>query len=99
MRLRPVRDYVLVKPVEPQSVTSPIVRADAFVPMLVNGVILEVGPGRTTRKGHPVPMETSVGQVVYFGPNPQDAQEVVIGREKLLLMPERCLMGIVSAAL
>lgn len=95
MKLIPTGNLVLVKPILPQARTSPIVRADAFEQERVQAVVYEAGPGRMTRKGIRIAPEVSKGQIIHIGPNPLHAQEVVLGSETFLLVPETSILAVV----
>ncbi len=97
MKLNPLSDWVMVHPVEPQGSDSAIIVPEAHKPMRINGIVIEVGPGRITKKGHRVPMEVKVGQVVCFGKNPTEAHTIKIFGQDYYLIPERALLAVISA--
>lgn len=88
---------MLLEPVERQGDRSAIVRPDAFKEEKVHAVVLATGPGRLTRRGVRVPCVVQPGDILFIGKNPVDAQDVLYGKKKFILVPEHRLLARLSA--
>ncbi len=62
--LRPLDDYIVVKPLEREH--SKVI---AVISNEKNcrGEVLAVGPGKPNKKGHVMPLDVRVGEIVAFG--------------------------------
>jgi chaperonin GroES len=68
MDIRPLHDRVIVKRLEPETVTaSGIVLAENFQEKPDQGRIISVGKGRLMDDGSLQPLEVNVGELVLFG--------------------------------
>jgi co-chaperonin GroES (HSP10) len=93
LNIRPTGNLVIVKPILPQGQRSAIVIPDAYSQERIHAVVLATGPGRYTKKSVRIPVEVEIGEIVYIGKNPLDAQQVKLDGEMLLLVPETSLLG------
>lgn len=68
MKVIPLNDHVLVKPVKEEEVT----KSGIFIPETADkekkmeGEVIAVGPGKTLENGNVAPMQVKVGQMVLF---------------------------------
>jgi len=95
MKIEPLNDKVVIKPLSNEEVTaSGIVlpdTVDAEKPM--QGEVIAVGPGATQENGQRAPMSVSVGDKVLFTKYAPD--EVEIDNEEYLVIEEEKILGIV----
>ena len=92
IKLQPLFDRVLVKPIEREEVTKGgIVLLDTGKGKLQEGEVVAVGPGRLSEDGKRIPMDVKAGDtIVYpkFG-----GTEVKVGDEDLLLLNEGSILA------
>ncbi len=95
MKIEPLNDKVVIKPLEPEEVTaSGIVLPDTVdqeKPM--QGEVVAVGPGKRQDNGEVAPMSVAVGDKVLFTKYAPD--EVEIDKEEYLVIEEDKILGIV----
>jgi len=88
MTIKPLSDHVLIEPIKEE----PKTRGGIFLPETASkekpeqGVVIAVGPGKTTEDGKIIPLSVRPGQKVLFtkyGPNEIkiDDKEYLIARE------------------
>lgn len=67
MNLKPIRDYIVVKPLDADNVTaSGILIPDTAKEKPVKGIVLAVGTGKIAENGTIVPLVINEGQTVLF---------------------------------
>lgn len=92
MKLKPLRDHVILEPVTAEEKT----KGGIVLPETVDkerpeqGKVVAVGPGRINLKGQRVPMEIKKGDIVLFskyGPNEVkvDGKEYLVAKEEDIL--------------
>lgn len=97
MRVQPLHDRVLVRRVECDTTTKGgLIIPDTAQEKPTQGVVEAVGPGALSEKGERVAMAVAVGDRVLFGP--WSGSEVVIDGEKMVLLKEQDIFGIVQQA-
>ncbi|MDI6716846.1 MAG: co-chaperone GroES [Actinomycetota bacterium] len=96
MNLKPLRDRVVIKPVEAEEVTkSGIVIPDtARKERPQEGEVVAVGGGRLDEKGKPIPMEIKVGDRVIF--SKYGGSEIKIDDQEYLIMREEDVLAIIT---
>ncbi len=95
VKIRPLADRVLVKPLSRETVTkSGIVLPDTAKEKPQEGEILAVGPGKVLDNGKRVTLEVSVGQKILFAR--YAGTEVKVEDEEYLILRESDIMGIVE---
>lgn len=95
MNLVPVRDRIVVRSLEAETVTKTgIVIPDAAAEKPQQGEVLAVGTGRVTDQGVVVPLEVKIGDRVLFGK--YAGQSVKINNQDLLVLKEDDVMAIVQ---
>ncbi|MDX5363319.1 MAG: co-chaperone GroES [Pseudazoarcus pumilus] len=95
MKIRPLRDRIIVKRIEAQRTTaSGIVIPDNAAEKPEQGEVIAVGPGRHNDKGELVAMHVKVGEHVLFGK--YAGQTVKVDGEELLVMREDDVMGVIE---
>jgi len=92
IKLQPLFDRVLVKPIEREEVTKGgIVLLDTGKGKLQEGEVVAVGPGRLSEDGKRIPMDVKVGDIIVcpkFG-----GTEIKVGDEDLLLLNEGSILA------
>lgn len=95
MKLRPLRDNVLIKRTEADSETEGgLIIPDDAKTKSQHGEVLAVGPGRFLDNGERRPLGVKVGDVVYF--SAYAGNEVELDGEPFVLMEESDIAGVVE---
>jgi len=90
--IKPLFDYVLVKPLEGQTQTaSGIVLPDSAKEKPQIGEIMAIGPGATDEHGKVIPMVVKVGQKVLY--KKWGGNEVKVENEEWLLIEQKDVMA------
>lgn len=97
MKVIPLRNDVLVKPILTQAQVGLIQRTEQWQQDRTHAVVYAVGPGRVTKKGVRIPVEVGIGQIVYLGKNPLEAKEVRDHGDVKLLVPEHSILAVLTA--
>lgn len=93
MKIRPLSDRVVVKPMEAEEKKQGgIIIPDTAKEKPQQGKILAVGPGRVSDSGEKVAMEVKVGDIVLYGK--YSGTEVTIDNEDLLIMRESDILAV-----
>ena len=93
MKLRPLADRVVVKPVEPEEKKQGnIIIPDTAKEKPQQGKVMAVGPGKISDSGEKVPMEVKEGDIVLYGK--YSGTEVTIDDEELLIMRESDIFAV-----
>ena len=94
MKLRPLADRVLVRPIEDQEQKKGgIIIPDTAKEKPVQGEVVAVGPGKLNDDGKKVPLEVKIGDRILYGK--YTGTEVEIDKQKLLVMNESDIYAIV----
>jgi len=95
MKITPLFDSILVKPVEPEAKTaSGIILPDSAKDKPQIGEVMAVGLGRTTPKGEKIPMVVSVGQKVLY--KKWGGNDVKVNGEQWMLVSQEDVLAIVE---
>lgn len=96
MNIKPLRDRVVIKPMEAEEVTkSGIVIPDtAKKERPQEGEVVAVGPGKLDEEGKPMPMAVKVGDKVIY--SKYGGVEVKVDDEEYLIMREDDILAIVE---
>lgn len=95
MTLKPIRDRILIKPEDKESVTaSGIVIPDNAAEKPLKGKVLAVGTGKVNEDGTIVPLVIKEGDTVLFGK--YSGQTVKIDDVEHLIMKEEEIMAVVN---
>jgi len=95
MGIRPMNDKILVIRIEEEEKTSGgIIIPDTAKEKPQEGKIVAVGPGKTNKKGHRVPLEVKKGDQVLFAV--YAGTEITISGVEHLIMQEDDILGIVQ---
>lgn len=93
MELVPLHDRVLVKRVEAEEMSGPIIIPEAAKEKPMEGLVVSAGPGRLNRDGERVPMQVTAGDRVLFGK--YAGQEVKIEGDEHVVVKEDEILGII----
>lgn len=95
MKLKPLADRVVVKPLE-EAETSPggIILPDTAKEKPMRGEIIAIGMGKLTDDGKRLKMDVAVGDVVLYGK--YSGTEVKVDQQELLILRESDIMAIVE---
>ncbi|MBI4811831.1 co-chaperone GroES [Candidatus Falkowbacteria bacterium] len=96
MKLKPLHDHVIVKPITEDEVTA----AGIVLPDTVDkekpekGEVIAVGPGKLLESGQRAPMSVKVGDKVMFKKYSPD--EIKVDKEEYLVISEGDIMAILE---
>jgi chaperonin GroES len=97
MKLRPLQDRVLIRPVEPEGkTTGGIIIPDTAQEKPMEGDVVAVGPGARDATGTLYALDVKAGDRVLFGK--WSGSEVKLDEEDLMIMKESDIMGVVERA-
>lgn len=95
LKLRPLADRVLIKPVEREEMTkSGIVLPDTAKEKPQEGEVIAVGKGKSNDEGKVFPLDVKAGDHVLFGK--YSGTEIKIDGEDFLIMREEEILGILN---
>jgi chaperonin GroES len=95
MKINPIRDRILIKPLDAETVTkSGIVIPEAAKEKPVTGKVIGVGSGKITEEGQVVPLVVKEGDTVMY--SQYAGQKVKIDNEEHLILKEDDVMAIVE---
>ena len=92
IKLQPLADRVVVKPIEREDKTkSGIYIPDTAKERPQEGEVIAVGPGRLSDDGKPIKMEVKVGDIVIYAK--YGGSEIKIDDEELVIMRESDILA------
>lgn len=92
IKLQPLADRVVVKPIEREEVTrGGIVLPDTVKERPQEGKVLAVGPGKLSEDGKRVPMDVKVGDIVVYAK--YGGTEIKIDDEELIILNESNILA------
>ena len=95
MNIKPLADRVLVKPIDEQEVKKGgIIIPDTAKEKPMEGVIVEVGPGRVSDEGKQVDLQVQKGDRVLYGK--YSGTEVSVEGDEFLIMRESDIFAIIN---
>lgn len=95
--IRPLADRVIVRRVDADEKTAGgIIIPDTAKEKPAKGEVLAVGPGARDERGHAIPMDVKVGDLVLFGK--WGGTEVKVDGEDLLVLKESDIIGVITDA-
>ncbi len=95
MKLRPLSDRIVVKPIEREAKTaSGIILPESAREKPQEGEIIAVGPGARNDKGEFMPLDIKVGDIVLYAK--YAGTEVKLDEEKLLILRESDILAVVE---
>lgn len=94
MKIKPLGDRVVIKPVEPEERSKGgIILPDTAKEKPVVGEVVAAGPGRKSDDGKTITLEVKVGDKVLYGK--YSGTEVTVDSQELLIMRESDIFAIV----
>ena len=97
MKIRPLQDRVVVKRLESESVTKGgIIIPDAAKEKPIEGRVVAVGNGKSTKGGKVRPLEVQVGDTVLFGK--YSGTEVKLDGVEHILLREDDILAVTATA-
>lgn len=94
MKVKPLADRVLVKPLEAEEKQKGgIIIPDTAKEKPQRGEVIAAGPGRLDENGKRVPMEVKKGDKILFGK--YSGTEVTVDEEDYLIMRESDILAII----
>ena len=95
MKLRPLHDRVLVKPLEvEEKTTGGIIIPDTAKEKPMEGKVVAAGPGSRSEDGKLHPLDVKKGDRILFGK--WSGTEVKLDGEDLMIMKESDIMGVIE---
>ena len=95
MKINPIRDRILIKPLDAETVTkSGIVIPEAAKEKPVTGKVLGIGTGKITEEGQIVPLVVKEGDTVMY--SKFSGQTVKVGNVEHVILKEDDVMAIVE---
>jgi len=95
MKIKPIRDRILVKPLDAETITkSGIVIPDNAAEKPIQGKVVGAGTGKVTDEGQIVPLIVKEGDTVMYGK--YSGQTVKMNGEELIVLKEDEVMAIVE---
>jgi chaperonin GroES len=95
MSIKPVRDRILVKPLDAETTTkSGIVIPDQATEKPIQGKVIAAGSGRITEEGVHIPLEIKEGDTVMY--SKFAGQSVKIADEDYIVLKEDDVLAIVE---
>ncbi len=95
MKLRPLSDRIVVKPIEREAKTaSGIILPESAREKPQEGEVMAVGPGARNDKGEHMPLDIQVGDIVLYAK--YAGTEVKLDDEKLLILRETDILAVVE---
>lgn len=95
MKLRPLGDRILVKPVEPKEVKKGgIIIPDTAKEKPQEGEVIAAGKGKISDDGKVIPMDVKVGDKILYGK--YSGSEVKMDDVEYLIMHQEDVLGIVE---
>lgn len=95
MKVKPLGDRVLVKPLEEKEVKKGnIIIPDTAKEKPQQGEVIAVGKGKTTEDGKLIPMEVKVGDKVLYGK--YSGTEIKIDNQEYLILHQDDILGIIE---
>jgi chaperonin GroES len=95
MKLRPLADRVVVKPVEDQDKTpGGIILPDTAKEKPMKGEIIAVGPGSLNDKGERVKLDVKKGDIVIYGK--YSGTEFKLDNQEYLILRESDILAVIE---
>lgn len=95
MKLKPLADRVVVKPMEAEEKTaSGIYLPDAAKEKPTKGKVISVGPGKLDDKGRRMELNVKAGDTVYYGK--YSGNEIEVDGTKLVILRETEILGVLE---
>ena len=95
MAIKPLGDRVLIKPVtDKEEKIGNIYIPDTAKEKPIEGIIVEVGPGKVSDDGKTIPMQVTKGQKVLYGK--YSGTEIKEGGQEYLIVRESDILAVID---
>jgi len=95
MKIRPLRDRLIVRRLEEEEKTKGgIIIPDSAKEKPLSGEVVAVGNGKVLEDGRVVPLEVKAGDKVLFGK--YSGSEIKVEGEELLMLKEDDILGVLN---
>ena len=95
MKLRPLQDRVIVKPVDAETKTaSGIVLPDSAKEKPTKGKVVAAGPGKLDDKGKAMELGVRPNDTVYYGK--YSGTDIEVDHEKFVILRETDILGVLE---
>lgn len=94
VKIKPLGDRVIVKPIERETMKGGIIIPDTAKEKPMEGEVLAVGPGKLADKGERTPMDVKVGDRVLYGK--YSGTEVKLDDQTYLIIHQDEILGILG---
>ncbi|MFH0948135.1 MAG: co-chaperone GroES [Elusimicrobiota bacterium] len=95
MKIKPLGDRVIVKPIEEKEVKKGgIIIPDTAKEKPQEGEVIAVGPGKVDETGKKIPMDVKAGDKILYGK--YSGTEIKIDDKEYLIMHQEDILGIVE---
>ena len=95
MKIRPLGDRVIVKPIEEKEVKkSGIIIPDTAKEKPMEGEVIAAGPGKIDETGKKIPMDVKTGDKILYGK--YSGTEIKIDDKEYLIMHQEDILGIIE---
>lgn len=95
MKINPLFDYILIKPLEEETKTaSGIILPESVKEKPQIGQVMAIGPGAVSDEGKKLPIVVKIGQKVIY--KKWGGNEVKVEREEWLLVEQKDILAIVE---
>jgi chaperonin GroES len=96
MKVRPLRDRILVKRIDEQEQrVGGIIIPDSAKEKPQQGQVVAVGKGRVNDKGQVFPLDVKEGDTILFGK--YAGSEIKVGGEEYLIVREEEVLGVIES--
>ncbi len=94
MKVQPLDERVLVKPIEPEEKVGSIIIPDTAKEKPIEGKVIAAGNGKLSEEGKRIALEVKKGDRILFGK--YSGTEVKIEGEEYLIMREDDVFGVIE---
>ncbi|MCE5301047.1 MAG: co-chaperone GroES [Spirochaetia bacterium] len=95
MKLKPLGDHIVVKPLEEMEVKKGgVIIPDTAKEKPSKGEVLAVGPGKITEDGKRAPMEVKVGDKVIY--SKYSGNEFKVNDDEILVMTQEDVLAVIE---
>jgi chaperonin GroES len=94
MRLKPLHNHVIVKPIQEETKGGIILPETADKEKPEKGEVIAVGPGKLTETGQRIPIDVKVGDKVVFKKYSPD--EIKVDNEEYLVLEDTDIMAVIE---
>ncbi|MDD5486751.1 MAG: co-chaperone GroES [Dehalococcoidales bacterium] len=92
VKIQPLGDRVLVKPIEAEEITKGgIVLPASAQEKPLEGKVLAAGPGKRNDKGEPIALDVKVGDIILY--SKYGGTEIKIDGEELIILTESNILA------